>query len=125
MPESEQEFYHQVARRITRLIMILGAAGAAVLCAVKGLKIGLGFLIGSAVSYLSFWRWQQVVGSLGPQPKTRSSWVLVIRVLVLGAGAYVIIKLLGFNLAAALAGLLVSAAAVILEIIYELIYAGT
>ena len=40
------------------------------------------------------------------------------------AGAWVIIKFLGLNLAAAALGLLVSGAAVVLEIVYELIYAS-
>jgi hypothetical protein len=40
------------------------------------------------------------------------------------AAAWVIIKFLGLNVAAAALGLLVSGAAVVLEIIYELIYAS-
>jgi hypothetical protein len=42
---------------------------------------------------------------------------------LLGALACAIIKFLGLNVAAAVTGLLVSAAAVILEIVFELIYA--
>jgi hypothetical protein len=41
----------------------------------------------------------------------------------LGAGGYVLVKVVGLNLTAALLGLLVVAASVILEILYELIYA--
>jgi uncharacterized membrane protein len=77
------------------------------------------------VSYLSFWGWQQVAAALGPTPKKRSSFGFTIRVILLGALACVIIKFLGLDVAAAVTGLLVSAAAVILELIYELIYART
>ena len=59
----------------------------------------------------------------GREPK--SSRFFIFRILLLGAAAYAIIKLLGLNVAVALTGLLVSAAAVILELIYELIYART
>jgi hypothetical protein len=49
----------------------------------------------------------------------------VLRILATVGLAYVIIRFLGLNVAVAVAGLLVSAAAVLLEIIYELIYART
>ena|SRR5437773_10105997 len=125
MPTSDRLSYEQIIRRITRIMLALALLGASVLAAVKGVRIGFAFLIGCAVSYLSFWGWQQVAAALGPTPKKRSSWGFTIRVIVLGALACVIIKLLGLDVAAAVTGLLVSAAAVILELIYELIYART
>jgi len=125
MPTSDRLSYEQIIRRITRIILVLALLGASFLAAVKGIRIGLAFLIGCAVSYLSFWGWQQVAAALGPTPKKRSSWGFTIRVILLGALACVIIKFLGLDVAAAVTGLLVSAAAVILELIYELIYART
>jgi uncharacterized membrane protein len=64
------------------------------------------------------------VDALGPNPQPRRPVFFVIRLLALVAGAWVIIKFLGLNVAAAALGLLVSGAAVVLEIIYELIYAS-
>jgi len=125
MPTSDRLSYEQIIRRITRIMLALALLGASVLAAVKSVRIGIAFLIGCAVSYLSFWGWQQVAAALGPTPKKRSSWAFTIRVIVLGALACVIIKFLGLDVAAAVTGLLVSAAAVILELIYELIYART
>ena len=125
MPENEQQFYDRVIRRIGRLILILGLAGAAILSAVQRPRMGLSFLVGAAVSYLSFWRWQLLVGALGPAPKKRSPWIFVLRIVLLVALAYVIIRFLGLNIAAAVTGLLVSGIAVILELIYEMIYART
>jgi len=61
--------------------------------------------------------------ALSPGAQQKGSWRFVFRILLLAAAAIAIIKLLGLNVAAAVTGLLVSAAAVILEIIYELIYA--
>jgi hypothetical protein len=124
MPESETELYPRFIRRVTWLILLLGLIGSAYLAARKGLQIGASFLIGASISYLSFWRWQQLAQALGAQANTRRHWFFIVRFVLLGALAWAIIKYLGLNVAAAASGLLVSAAAVILEIIYELIYAS-
>jgi hypothetical protein len=125
MPTSDRLCYQQIIRRITWIMLALALLGASVLAAIKTVRIGISFLIGCGVSYLSFWGWQQLAAALGPTPKKRSSWGFTIRVIVLGALACVIIKFLGLDAAVAVTGLLVSAAAVILELIYELIYART
>lgn len=124
MAESESELYRRFSHRVAWLILILGLIGAAYLAARRGLQTGASFLIGAAVSYLSFWRWQRLVDAIGPGHKPRSRWSFVIGLIALVALAWVIIKFLRLNIAAAASGLLVSAAAVILEIIYELIYAS-
>src|SRR5258706_3230715 len=117
MPTSDRLSYERIIGRISRIILILGLLGASVLWATKGIRIGLAFLIGCGVSYLSFWGWQQVAAALGPTPKKRSSLGFTIRVIVLGALSCVIIKFLGLYVTAAVTGLLVSAAAVIFEFI--------
>lgn len=123
MPPIDQAFYEGVPRRIKRNILILGVAGSVALLLWKGWRFGGGFLIGSATSYLSFWRWQRVVESVGPGgTKTRSPWLLALRFMVLIAAGYVIIDFTGFNQGAAVMGLLVPGAAATIEIIYELTY---
>jgi hypothetical protein len=124
MPESETELYPRFIRRVTWLILTLGLIGSVYLAARKGLQTGMSFLIGASVSYLSFWRWQQLAQALSAQAQKRRHWFFIVRFVLLGALAWAIIKYLGLNVAAAAAGLLVSAAAVILEVIYELIYAS-
>jgi hypothetical protein len=124
MIQPNDEFYDQVVRRISRIILVLGFAGAITVAALKGIPSGFAFLIGSAVSFASFWGWRRVVDAFGPNPKQRKTAFFVIRLLALVAVACVIIKFLGLNVAAAALGLLVSGAAVVLEIIYELIYAS-
>jgi hypothetical protein len=124
MTPSDGELYPRFIRRVTWLILILGLIGTAYLAARKGLQIGASFLIGASVSYISFWRWQQLAKALGAQAKNRRHWFFIVRFALLGALAWAIIKYLGLNVAAAASGLLVSAAAVILEAIYELIYAS-
>ena len=92
---------------------------------VKGARIGLAFLVGAMVSYASFWGWRQVVDAVTPAPRKRSSFPFILRILLLFVLAYAIIRFLGLNVAAAASGLLVSAAAVLLELVFELIYART
>lgn len=121
MQESD---YRRFIRNVTGSIVVLGILGAVGLGAARGMRTGVSFLIGAAVSYISFTGWQRVVAALSPDAKRRSPW-FVVRILLLVAIAWVIIKFLGLNVAAAAGGLLVSAAAVILELIFELIYART
>jgi hypothetical protein len=123
MPPSEPAFYAQALRRIGWTILALGALGAAALTTVKGFRSGLAFLIGAAFSYASFRGWQHAVSALAPAAKPRKAWRFILRIVLLAALACAIIKFLGLNVAAAVTGLLVSAAAVIFEIVYELIYA--
>ena len=86
------------------------------------------FLLGAAASYLNF-RWlKRVVDALGKAaegdpPRPRMAVFLGLRYVLLALGAYVILKGSVISLPAALAGLFVSVAAVILEILFELVYA--
>ena len=121
---NDDDFYDRVVRRIGWIILALGLGGAIGAGVWKGLPSGLAFLIGAAISYASFRGWRRVVDALGPNPKKPNPALYVLRLAAVLAGAWVIIKFLGLNLAAAALGLLVSGAAVILEIIYELIYAS-
>lgn len=125
MPLGDQAFYDRFIRRVTWIILALALIGFAFLALTKGMRIGAAFLIGATVSYGSFWGWRQLVDALTPEPKKRSSFPFVARILLLIVMAYAIIKFLGLNVAAAASGLLVSAAAVLLELIFELIYART
>ena len=120
-----------LARAVTRLqwLMIgLGIAGAVVSLLLKGWPWALGFLAGVAAAMLNF-RWlHRLVAGISPggrRPGRGLLFFLAARYLLLGAAGYVIVNFFGLNLAAALAGLFVAVAAVILEISYELIHAGT
>ncbi|HEX5228439.1 MAG TPA: hypothetical protein VFW44_12045 [Bryobacteraceae bacterium] len=122
--KNDAEFYERVVRRIGWIIVALGIAGAVAAAAWKGLASGVAFLIGAAISYGSFRVWRRVADSLGPTPKKPNPSLYALRMIGVVGGAWVIIKLLGLNLAAAAVGLWVSGAAVVLEIVYELIYAS-
>ena len=123
MPQADQAFYDRFIRRVSWIILLLAIVGSAILAITRGVSLGLAFLVGATVSYVSFWGWRQVVDAVTPTPKKRTAFPFVLRILLLLALAYAIIRFLGLNVAAAASGLLVSAAAVLLELIYELIYA--
>jgi hypothetical protein len=121
MPGSDPGLYEGFIRRVQRIILALGLAGAVGLSFYRGLLFAAAFLIGAAISFTSFWGWQRVVDALGPNPRQRSRSFFILRLFFLVGVACVIIKYLRLNVAAAAIGLLVSGAAVVLELIFELI----
>ena len=110
--------------RIWKLTWAIGAGGAIALALWRGWSWSAGWAIGTAVSALNF-RWlKQLTEAIGGETaKPRKAVFLGMRYLILGGGAYVILKYSAINLPAALSGLFVSVAAVILEILFELAYA--
>lgn len=123
-PANDARFYADPVRRIRRIIVVFGVAGTVLVSIAYGVRTGAGFLLGAIASYLGFWRQQRVVESLGPAKVARKPavWRFVWQFAILAAAGYVIVKYLEVNRLAAVSGLLVAAAAVILEIFYELIY---
>lgn len=108
-------------------IALLGTAGAAYW---GGWRWALGFLLGATASYWNFRVLRKIVdrlaaaaGAGGPPPKSRVFRVLL-RFLLLGLGAFAILNYSEVSVTAALIGLFVSAAAVLVEILFELAFAG-
>src|SRR5579862_5769556 len=116
--------------RIGRFTLGLIVLGAAIWLGLAGWRGGVGFLLGGLISYLNF-RWlKRTVDSLGTAPEAKPpraslAVFLGLRYLLLGLGGYAILKYSEISLTAALVGLFVPTGAVILEILIELIYAGT
>ena len=125
---ADDGFFAPAVERIFRWMAWLAAAGTLAALALGGWRAAAGFLAGSLASYLNF-RWlKRLVEALGRSasgkpPRARVAVFLGLRYVLLAAGGYVILKSSVVNLPAALAGLFVSVAAVILEIIFELVYA--
>jgi hypothetical protein len=111
----------QAMARIRKLIGALGLGGAVAAFAWRGWPAGGGFALGAVVSWLNF-RWlHQMVDSLdGKGVRKHLALIAGLRYLLLGGGAYVILRFSKINRLAALSGLFVTAAAVIVEIIFEL-----
>jgi hypothetical protein len=126
MEANEAIFFEKAYRRLNIFLWVFTGAGAAAALVIGGWQGGLGFLIGAAFSILNF-RWlKQLVHGLGAKGAPRKAWRAVLfgmRYFLFGTAAYVIVKFFGINALSVLAGLLVAAAAVIAEIIFELVYA--
>jgi len=128
--DPEQLFIGRALARIRFLMMLLSGAGALVIAVYGGWRWTLGYILGAAAGYLNF-RWlKKLVDSLGEAargkpPRARVAVFLGLRYLLLGAGGYAILNFSVLSLAAAAVGLFVPAAAVLLEILFELIYART
>ncbi len=109
----------------------IGAAGVILFLFWRGWQWSAGFALGAAASWLNF-RWlKKLVDSLGQAatgvkpPKARAAIVLGLRYALLAAAGYAILRFSEISLAAALLGLFVSAAAVVIEILYQLIAYGS
>src|ERR1039457_7167973 len=114
----DQLWMDRAVARIWKLIWAIGAAGAVALVAWRGWWWGAGWVIGTAVSALNFrWLKQLVLAIGGGGAKPRKAVFLGLRYVLLGGGAYVILRFSAISLPAALSGLFVSVAAVIVEII--------
>jgi hypothetical protein len=119
----EALFEHAVGRMRASMLWLSGG-GALAGWLLAGWPWGLGFLAGGLASWGNFYWLHQLTASLGgTSARKRMILFFCLRYLLLGVGGYVLVKVVGLNLTAALLGLLVVAASVILEILYELIYA--
>lgn len=118
-------WFDRALGRIRAAMLGLAVGGTVAAFFLGGWRTGLGFLAGALASLANF-RWlHQLTASLGGKasPRKRLLVFLGLRYLGLALCGYVIVKFFGFNLTAALLGLFVAIAAVILEVFYELIYA--
>jgi hypothetical protein len=123
--DPEQAHFENALRRITLGMAALAAAGCLVCLILRGWKWAAAYLLGAAAAGLNF-RWlKKVVAALGGASRRRLSAKFAIlmglRYLLLAAGAYVIVNFTSLSLPAALAGLFVPVAAVIMEIVFELV----
>jgi len=117
------DWYGHTVARLIKLIAAIALTGTLAAFIWRGWKWGAGFAAGAAISGLNFYWWKRLTESLGSaRVRRRSAIFLASRLLVLGLIAYVILRYSSISLPAALAGLFVSTAAVIVEILFELKY---
>ena len=120
----EDRRFDRALDRMAKAMAAMAAGGAIGLLVWRGWQWSAGWLLGCAASTLNY-RWlRRVIFSLGSGgEKDRKGVLLGLRYLLLGAGSYVILKYTAISLPAALAGLFIPAAAVIVEILIQLVYA--
>jgi len=127
--DPEQTLFENALRRITRGMAALAAAGCLLCLVLRGWRWAAAYLLGAAAAGLNF-RWlKRVVDALGGtarrRPGAKFAILMGLRYMLLAAGAYAIVNFTSLSLPAALIGLFVPVAAVILEIVFELIYASS
>jgi ATP synthase I subunit len=121
-------FYDRALVRIMRVGMVLGGAGTVYAWVRHGSRAAIGFLVGSLLSLFNFHSLRRLAEGLGAgsgAPFGGSAVFYGLRYFMVGGAVYVIVKVLEISLMSVLAGLFVAAAAIIVEILYELIYART
>jgi len=122
----EDAWVERAVTRIFRLMAAVAVAGTFAVWFWRGWKWGAGFALGGLLSWLNF-RWlKQLTEALGGKRLLRGSAVFLgLRYLLLGGVAYVILRYSPISLPAVLMGLFVSIAAVVIEVLFELVYART
>ena len=110
--------------RLKKLMLTVAAAGTITAGFWRGWAAAGGFALGAAVSWINY-RWlERTVRRLGQKRASSAMSVLAgLRYAILGLGAYVILRFTAISLPAALAGLFVSVAAVLMETIIQIWYA--
>jgi small-conductance mechanosensitive channel len=108
-------------QRVLNLTLVLAAIGTAVMFVKHGGRDAAAFLVGAGLSYVSFRSWvrlAETIGDSGKRPATGSAIFLALRYLLIGVAIYAIIEGLGSTPGALIVGLLVSFAALALELLW-------
>src|ERR1039458_9990854 len=93
---ADDGFYERVTSRIFRVMLAIAAAGTLVALAWRGWRVGAGFALGSALSWINF-RWlKHAVDSLSGKraqrsPRPRLAVLAGVRYLLFGGVAYCIL----------------------------------
>jgi hypothetical protein len=124
---NEERLLDRALERMSKAMFAIAAGGTIAAAAWRGWTWGAGFALGAAASWANFRLLKQIVDALGEKRPTRKRVAVLagLRYLLLGGGAYVILHYSRISLHAALAGLFVAAGAVIVEILFQLVYART
>ena len=109
----------------------LAVSGTAAALIWGGAASGIGFMIGAIFSAVNFWFWHRMVQRVGQAPadgdEPRKSPIILfgIRYFLFVGGVYATIRYFEASVTAALMGIFVAVAAVLLEILFELFYGTT
>ena len=125
-PLAEDARIERALARLPRWILLLSLAGVILAGVFLGLAVAGGFLAGSIAAYFNLWLVERAVNRITGttavrKPGQRAGIWLYIQFAALVSGVVVILRYSGFSMVAALCGFFVCPAAVLLEIVYELV----
>jgi hypothetical protein len=125
------DLYERAIARLPKWILVLGLLGTPVAGRYGAWPAAGGFLVGAAAGYFNFRLIERAVNKIARLASTQpvrarraGGPLMFLQFAALIAGAVVILRYTGFNTVAALCGFLVCPAAVVLEILYELLTYG-
>ena len=110
-------------RRIYILTGVFGVAGFAAWWPMQGFRPALAYLLGALVALGNLYLFGYLSRAISPNPGESKPWearAFISRYLLLFAGGYAIVKVLGVNPLAVVVGMLSSTAAAITSIVIEL-----
>jgi hypothetical protein len=114
-------FYDRALARMDRIAIVLGAAAALLFFVRQGWRGAAGCTLAACASIYNLRRLRALAARLGNAGSSGSAVLAGLRFLLLGLLCFVIIKFFGVSAVPVFAGLLVSVAAVLIELLYELI----
>jgi hypothetical protein len=127
---SERARVEAAVSRLPKWLLMLAAAGAIGAVRYYDVRIAGAFLLGAAAAWINLRLIEQAVDRIGRlagsgdasavKPRRRAVWMLV-QFLGAALGAFVILRYSGISIIAVFCGFLVCPAAVIVEIVYELV----
>ena len=127
----DSDFYAAAERRIWRFQLIIAALGGIVALSLAGPRAAAAFLAGAAISSLNFFWLKQAVDALAEKAAAGAAtakrkhrllvWKFLGRYALIGVAAYAILKYTVWNIKALLAGLFLFVAAILAEIVFEIV----
>lgn len=110
--------------RIKRNATILGVAGGIGIAIARSVPEAAAFVAGAALAMASIESWSRIAASLNPEAASKPSLggsgaILLLRYLLIAAAIYATVKVLGVSPVAVLLGLMISFAAVLIEIVQQ------
>lgn len=120
---AQAEQFEAAIARLPRWILSLAGIGAVLLVSFGSVNLAGGYLFGAIAAYINFRLVERAVNRVigTAAPGGGRGFGLLIRFAGLVCAAFVILKFSGFSMRAAFWGFLVCPAAVVLEIVYELV----
>jgi hypothetical protein len=126
-PQVPDDFYSRALERIHKLMLVLGAAALITATTMFGWRIGLGFAVGGAVSFLNFYWLKKVVAGVAAAtiqsgtPASSRGIVhrFLLRYFLMAIAAFVILTVSRDSLYGFFAGLFLPVAAMLCEAGYE------
>jgi hypothetical protein len=119
------EGYSRSLARMERFALVIAALGTLAFLINTGWRTAVGFACGAVISHFNFGLWKRItlaVGEQGPEaPGDGKAAMLGIRYLLIGGAVFVIIKVLDVSPLAVLGGLLVTVAALLVELMRQLV----